>query len=315
MVRHATLACVLVCSAAAVQNPFGFLKTSSQKGDQFAVTADASTVQAAKIQAKPVVGHHDHSEKHAKKEIQAHKAEASSHNAEAKVEKDAIQRKKEELTRRVADVSTQEHAELGAPCEGDPAVCKTMCRWLKMSNKDVNENCKLFEWQLRSCNYTAIEERPANSAADPMDCAVNYLRTTVVQEEVAGYISAIDICTESLPPRVNETCYVALGLLRGEVHDWKAENELRLDAAALGDDLDAAAKQGIEALRSKKKEQEAIDALTKVLAKAEELPGHYLVDQVAKARGILDTLGPIPAVRNELADAMADSEKDRKSVV
>lgn len=313
MVRHATLACVLVCSAAAVQNPFGFLKTSSQKGDQFAVTADASTVQAAKIQAKPVVGHHDHSEKHAKKEIQAHKAEASSHNAEAKVEKDAIQRKKEELTRRVADVSTQEHAELGAPCEGDPAVCKTMCRWLKMSNKDVNENCKLFEWQLRSCNYTAIEERPANSAADPMDCAVNYLRTTVVQEEVAGYISAIDICTESLPPRVNETCYVALGLLRGEVHDWKAENELRLDAAALGDDLDAAAKQGIEALRSKKKEQEAIDALTKVLAKAEELPGHYLVDQVAKARGILDTLGPIPAVRNELADAMADSEKAFKT--
>jgi len=262
------------------------------------------------LEQKKVIGQHDDSERHVKRQIHAHKADAEAHKSEVKAEKDAIQKKKEELTRRVAeahDASDHERAELGAPCDGDPVACKSMCRWLKMSNKDVNENCKLFEWQLRSCNYTAIEERPAGSSADPMDCAVNYLRTTVLADEVEGYVSAIDICTAGLPPRVNETCYVALGLLRGEVHDWKAENELRIDAAALGDDLKAAAARGTESLRSKKKEQEAIDDLTVVLAKAEELPGHYLVDEVAKARGILDTLGPIPAVREELAAAMAES--------
>jgi len=306
--RRTALICALVNSAVAVQNPFGFLKTGPHAAHQVAI-AEESTADS-KIDSLATTSRN--AAKHARNKHGETHASMKNHARDADEEAEimAIQKKKEELTNRVAethDSANQEHAELGAPCSGDPIVCKTMCRWLKMSNKDTNENCKLFEWQLRSCNYTAIEERPAGSSTDPMDCAVNFLRTAVLEEEVPGYVSALDTCTEGLPPTVNETCYVALGLLRGEVHDWKAENELRLDAAALGKDLRAAAAQGSSALQSKKKEQEAIDALTEVLARAEELPGHYLVDEVAKARSILDTLGPIPAVRKELAAAMSDA--------
>lgn len=311
MSRYTVLLCVLVCLADAVQkanlhNPFGFLKSSPQNTNQVAIKAEESSAKATRTAEHHVTGNHNHGEQHVKKAVKRNAAE------EAK--KAAVQKKKEELTSRVEETThDSDNSVLAAPCTGDPSVCKTMCRWLKMSNKDSNDNCKLFEWQLRSCNYTAIEERPAGAPAEAMDCAVNYLRTTLIEDEVPGYITAINTCTESLPPKVNETCYVALGLLRGEVHDWKAENELRINAASLGEDLKVATAQGTAALQSKKKEQEAIDNLTAMLAKAEELPGHYLVDQVATARGILDMLGPIPAVRTELSEAMADAEKAFKT--
>jgi len=61
------------------------------------------------------------------------------------------------------------------------------------------------------------------------------------------------------------------------------------------------------------KEQEAIDKLTAVLSKAEELPGHYLVEEVHTARGYLDMLGPIPAVRKQLRAAMMDGREAFKT--
>jgi len=311
MARRAVLTCAFAVMVGALQkeslgNPFGFLKSNSQSADEAAYKVDKlKRAKPTKTAAKHV-DHHDvhqdvehtdtvHIDKHAKT-------------------KDEVTDRKQELTKRVAETGHDsgvhaEQGQLGAPCEGDASTCKTMCRWLKMSNKETNGGCQLFEWQLRSCNYTAMAERPPESLPEPIDCAVNYLRTTVLADEVPGYITAIDTCVNGLPPKVNETCYVALGLLRGEVHDWKAENELRADANMLGQDLIAAAEQGTTALASKKKEQEAIDSLTAVLAKAEDLPGHYLVDEVAKARRILDRLGPIPAVRKELMAAMADSER------
>jgi len=302
MSHRAALLCAFVCSATAAQTPFGFLKSSLQNTNQLASEAEDSTAKATRGAERHVVGKHDHREHHATKR--------ATNKAEAEAKELAVKIKKEELTSRVAEKTHDvENVELGEPCAGDPLVCKSMCRWLKMSNKDINENCKLFEWQLRSCNYTAIEDRSASAPAEAMDCAVNYLRTAILEDEVPGYVTAIESCTDALPPKVNETCYVALGLLRGEVHDWKAENELRMDAATMAKELRSAAAQGSKALNSKKNEQEAIDSLTEMLAKAEELPGHYLVDEVANARGLLDRLGPIPAVREELSSAMADAQK------
>jgi len=176
--RRTALICALVNSAVAVQNPFGFLKTGPHAAHQVAI-AEESTADS-KIDSLATTSRN--AAKHARNKHGETHASMKNHARDADEEAEimAIQKKKEELTNRVAethDSANQEHAELGAPCSGDPIVCKTMCRWLKMSNKDTNENCKLFEWQLRSCNYTAIEERPAGSSTDPMDCAVNFLRT------------------------------------------------------------------------------------------------------------------------------------------
>lgn len=139
------------------------------------------------------------------------------------------------------------------------------------------------------------------------------MRTNVFEADVPNYINQLDVCIEGLPSKVNATCYVGLGLLRSEVGDWKAEAILKADADVLRQELGNVSAVAREALESKTDEQAAIDQLTDVLSKAEQLPGHYLVEEVHTARGYLDNLGPIPAVRKQLMAAMIDGRESFKT--
>jgi len=193
-------------------------------------------------------------------------------------------------------------------CDQSAEGCASMCKWLKMTDRDSNGRCPLFEWQLKSCDYTPADQRIAGAEeTEPIDCAVDLMRATVYEADVANYVNQLDVCIEGLPTKVNATCYVGLGLLRSEINDWKAEARLKEDADVLRMELGNCSALGKLALDTKTDEQEAIDKLTTVLAKAEDLPGHYLVDEVHNARSYLDKLGPIPAVRKQLKAAMADA--------
>jgi len=198
-------------------------------------------------------------------------------------------------------------------CNPEDEGCNSMCKWLKMTDRETNGQCPLFEWQLKSCDYTPPDQRVSGSEPEPIDCAVDLMRTYVVEPDVPNYINQLDVCIEGLPTKVNATCYVGLGLLRSEVDDWKAEAILKDDANVLREELGNVSAVAKEALQTKTNEQEAIDQLTVVLSKAEQLPGHYLVDEVHTARSFLDLLGPIPAVRKQLKAAMIDSEEAFKT--
>jgi len=188
-------------------------------------------------------------------------------------------------------------------------TCKSMCRWLKMTDKENPEGkCPLFEWQLKSCGdgYVAPEQRSSGEDAYAIDCAVNFLRTPVLAGDVGNYVHQLDACINNLPAKVNRTCTLALDLVREEVADWKVEADLVADAVVVRDLLGNASSQAQVAMDTKSHEQEAIDALSEALGAAEKLPGHYLVEDVHLARGFLDQLGPIPAVRLQLSGALED---------
>jgi len=198
-------------------------------------------------------------------------------------------------------------------CNPQEEGCTSMCKWLKMTDRENNGQCPLFEWQLKSCDYTAPDQRVAGSEPEPIDCAVDLMRTSVYAADVPNYINQLDVCIEGLPTKVNATCYVGLGLLRSEIGDWKAEAILKNDADVLRQELGNVSAVAQEALESKTNEQSAIDKLTAVLSKSEQLPGHYLVEEVHKARQYLDLLGPIPAVRKQLSAAMLDGKEAFKT--
>jgi len=190
-------------------------------------------------------------------------------------------------------------------------TCKSMCRWLKMTDKELEGGrCPLFEWQLKSCGdgYVAPDERGPDDETYAIDCAVNFLRTPILAGDVGNYVHQLDSCINNLPARVNRTCTLALDLVREEVSDWRTEAGLVADAVVVRELLGNASAQAQVSIDTKSHEQEAIDALSKALGEAEKLPGHYLVEDVHVARGYLDQLGPIPAVRLQLSGALEDGK-------
>lgn len=185
------------------------------------------------------------------------------------------------------------------------STCRTMCRWLKLTANDDQAGCPFFEWQLRACDYVLPESRPAGTT-EAIDCAVNFLRSTVDMSELGDYISALNDCVDAIPARVNASCHVAFDLLRGELHDYTQEANLKKDAAVLRGELHDAVEQAKVSLQTRTNEVEVVELLSKLLAKAGKLPGHYLVDDVQQARMYLDKLAPIPAVREQLRGALED---------
>jgi len=202
----------------------------------------------------------------------------------------------------VSDITT------GEPCQSGTDDCKSMCRWLKMTDRSTGTSCPLFEWQLKACEYTPPEDRVASSGEEPLDCAVNLMRTFVLAAEVGEYVTNLDECINGLPDKANATCHVALGLVRNEISDWKKESKLKEDASVMRVELKQAASDAQEALDTKTNIDEMIAKLTDLLERSEELPGHYLVEDVHTARTFLDKLAPIPAVRGQLVDALADGK-------
>jgi len=216
-----------------------------------------------------------------------------------------------------ATVSSSEHVEgidqpvvaPGRTCTiGESEDCRSMCRWMKMTDKEINGRCPLLEWQLKACEYTSPEDRPANSNPHPLDCAVNMMRLDVLEKDVLNYVESLEACISDVPDNVNETCHVGLGLLHSEIHDWKNEAGLHDQADKMRDRLLEVTKEGKVALRNKKDEEAAIEDLSDILGEAEEIKGHYLVKEIHAARAVLDKLGPIPAVRVQLEASKSEGE-------
>lgn len=187
-----------------------------------------------------------------------------------------------------------------------------MCRWLKLSETELtqeqpSQKCPMVERPLASCGYVSPEIRTESyrSAISEIDCAVSLIRTNVLLEDVGNYVDQLDDCITGISPRVNTTCRMGLGLLRGEVLDWRQEEILKAEARNLGLRLRAANLQAQQALDSHSHQQDTIDLLARLLAEAEDLPGHYLAQNVHESRILLDKLSPIPVVRTELHQAMA----------
>jgi len=197
----------------------------------------------------------------------------------------------------------------GTPCEPGSSGCKSMCRWLKMTDRNTGSSCPLFEWQLKSCEYTPPEDRIEPSEGEPLDCAVNLMRTFVLASELNEYVGQVEECIDGLPGRTNATCHVGLDLVRNEISDWKKETKLKERAEILRTELRQAASDSQQALDTKTNIEEMIAKLTELLARSEELPGHYLVEDVHKARRYLDKLAPIPAVREQLKDALKGGKR------
>lgn len=121
--------------------------------------------------------------------------------------------------------------------------------------------------------------------------------------------SQLTDCISNVPQRENRTCHVALSLVRNEITSFEAETKLRADAAELRHQLQDGILQAKRALESKQDEKETIELLSRLLAKAEELPGHYLVSDVHTVRRYLDKLAPIPAVHEQLREALMDAHE------
>jgi len=126
--------------------------------------------------------------------------------------------------------------------------------------------------------------------------------------QVPGYVRELDTCLANIPPALNTTCYVALGLLHTEITEWRKEASLKDDVEVVKQELQHVTAQGRTAIDQQEREQPAIEALTRTLEKAATLPGHYLVEDVRAARGVLNRLVPIPALHKELQRAEADAK-------
>jgi len=172
----------------------------------------------------------------------------------------------------------------------------------------------MFEWQLKTCDYTLPEDRSSDAGVDPLDCAVSLLRTKVISADVGGYVQRLDSCVHGLPPEVNATCNVAIALVENEIKDWNDESTLKAEAADMKDELAKATEQAKNAMKTRTGEQEAVNELSEALSKAEKLEGHYLVENVHRARRVLDKLAPIPAIRGQLKAAMEDGGRVFKSL-
>lgn len=244
--------------------------------------------------------------------VDGHKAHHRRHKADGFLKADggpssaqSATKKSAEMPLVMMDVSD---STMGSPCQQGTDGCKSMCRWLKMTDRNTGTTCPLFEWQLKACEYTPPEDRVDPAADEPLDCAVNLMRTFVLASEVSDYVTNLDECINGLPERTNATCHVALGLVRNELSDWKKEAQLKADAGIMRKELQQAATDAQAALDTKTNIEDMIAKLTDLLERAEELPGHYLVEDVHTARKYLDKLAPIPAVREQLEDALADGK-------
>lgn len=245
--------------------------------------------------------------------VDAHSAHHRHHRADKFLKADSEPSSAQSATQKIAEMSVANmnvsDSTMGTPCQSGTDDCKSMCRWLKMTDRSTGTSCPLFEWQLKACEYTPPEDRVDSSGEEPLDCAVNLMRTFVLASEVNEYVTNLDECINGLPDRANATCHVALGLVRNEISDWRKEAKLKEDAGVMRKELQQAASDAQEALDTKTNIDEMIATLTELLERSEELPGHYLVEDVHTARKYLDKLAPIPAVREQLEDALADGKE------
>lgn len=197
------------------------------------------------------------------------------------------------------------------PCQGSLDVCKSMCRWLKLSTEDASfkkgvEVCPLFEGQLAACDYKFPERRSAGSPEDPLDCALNIMRSKVLETDVAATVDELDTCLQAVPESEKSNCHFAMDLMESEIKDYREEQVLRSHAQVVKKELNVAIMAAKASLKSKLRVVEAMGSLVKALQHAEEVPGHYLTGTIHIARKFLDKLGRIVPVVDELEDSQVE---------
>lgn len=185
--------------------------------------------------------------------------------------------------------------------------CQSVCRWLKLVAKDEGSNatCPLFEWSLKSCGYELPEGREHHTDdMSALDCTIQLLRLDVLASDMDSYVHQLEDCVHGLPTSLRDRCHVAVDLLTNEMGDWGKAAELKVSVDGTRRRLQLAASKAKASFESKTYEQDAIDSLSLALSEAEKLPGHYLSQDLHSARELLDKLGPLPAARAELRDAI-----------
>lgn len=192
---------------------------------------------------------------------------------------------------------------------GTEEGCKQMCWWLMLTSDASSTVCPLFEHPLRACGYLTPEHRPPAAGISPLDSVVGALRAGATASEVGDRVLDLTNHMDDLPTETNETCAMALSLVRREVSDWWVEVQLRANASRLTTELDAAIAQSQAALETRSGQKEALAVLSELLPRAEALPGHYLAERVHAAQALEDRLEPIPAVQEELVEAIEDAHK------
>jgi len=189
-------------------------------------------------------------------------------------------------------------------CEAGREHCKSLCRWLKLTDKDFdgqNGACPLFDWSMESSGYVApATRRPP--APEAVDCAARFLSSNVHRDDVGTYVLQLEECMVGLPQDDSEKYGVPLEMVANEIADWKKEQSVREGAALVELKLQAAIEQARKAFTQKSGEAEAVGNLTSIMHKAKEVDGHYMIDDVRTARELVDKLKPIVLARKGLAD-------------
>jgi len=205
-------------------NPFktffkGFSsKEHASKGEKFLKSehsdeGKAHHKKAAHVKAAHVKeGKDETSMSHAIKKVNNHKGLASDSSLNAQL--DEIAQSTVSTSTKTQQRAQRAHVEAmkvemkatHRVCNPQEDDCTSMCKWLKMTDREINGQCPLFEWQLKSCDYTPPDQRVAGAEPEPIDCAVDLMRTNVLEPDVPNYINQLDVCIEGLPTRVNATC-------------------------------------------------------------------------------------------------------------
>lgn len=186
--------------------------------------------------------------------------------------------------------------------------CKPMCWWLMLTSDASSSVCPLFEHPLRACGYSSPDNRLPAASPSPLDGVVGTLRAGASASEVGDRVLELSTGMDNLPAETNQTCAMALSLVRREVSEWWAEVQLRANASRLSAELDAAIAQSRAAVETKSGQVEALAVISELLPRAEALPGHYLAERVNAAQTLEERLEKIPAVQTELKEAMEDAQ-------
>lgn len=209
-------------------------------------------------------------------------------------------------------VHKAKHQQLVADtCTPGTPGCKSMCRWLKLLADDFYytvhnfSTCPILESSLTSFGWTAPQLRSERQAPESVDCMVSIARTAVSPPNVQAYVEQLTDCMANISKRTRDDYRISLRLMDRAVSQFHEARALHHNASLAGQRLGAALAIGHQALETKKLEADAIASLEDAMAEAQSIGGHFVNDDLERARQLIEELEPLPALRRVLDEAMA----------
>merc|ERR1719329_2027238 len=222
-------------------------------------------------------------------------------------------------TKHLADGKTIGSSPQGpAPCKAGDEGCKSMCRWLKLSDQDFvqkkfvdgQSDCPLFEISMRGSGFKVAQQRATLDTKDPADCMWEIVHSNVLSGKLHERMGALDKCVHDLPDKTKDQYKSPLDLISSEIKNWRSTVAAKEAANGVEEGLRAAVLQGEASLASPEADEEsAIANITAALKAAENLTGFYLLKELPKARQLLERLEPIPAARHELSVGSSEGKE------